>query len=76
MNFRIVAIPLLAAICAGTPVWAAGADAEEQRRGGRGGDNRGGGNRGDGNRGGDNRGGDNRGGDRTRALTVRPHACG
>ena len=53
MTFRIVAIPLLAAICLETPALASSADREEQRRRDRGGDN---------NRGGDNRGG-NRGGD-------------
>jgi hypothetical protein len=47
MNVRVVAIPLLAAICAATPALARGAGAEEQRRRDRGGDNRGGGNRGD-----------------------------
>lgn len=50
MNFRVVAIPLLAAICAATPALASGAGAEEQRRRDRGGDNRGGGNRGGDNR--------------------------
>ena len=49
MNFRIVAIPLLAAICLDTPAVAGGMDREEQRRRDRGGDNnRGGGNRGGG----------------------------
>lgn len=57
MRFQVVAIPLLAAICLGTPALAGGADAEEQRRRDRGGDN---------NRGGDNRGGGNRGGDNRR----------
>ena len=38
MNFRIVAIPLLAAICLDTPAAAGGVDREEQRRD-RGGDN-------------------------------------
>jgi hypothetical protein len=51
MNFRIVAIPLLAAICLDTPAVAGGVDREEQRRRDRGGDN----NRGGGNRGGENR---------------------
>ena len=51
MNFRVVAIPLLAAICLGTPAVAGGVDREEQRRRDRGGDN----NRGGGNRGGQNR---------------------
>ena len=46
MTFRIVAIPLLAAICLETPALAGGVDREEQRRRDRGGDNRGGGNRG------------------------------
>ncbi len=56
MTFRIVAIPILAAICLDTPALASGADREEQRRRDRGGDNhRGGDNRGGGNRGGDNR---------------------
>ena len=43
MNFRIVAIPLLAAICVGSPAWASGTDGtggEEQRRRDRGADNR------------------------------------
>ena len=61
MTFRIVAIPLLAAICLDTPALASSAEREEQRRRDRGGDNnRGGDNRGGGNRGGDNRGGDYR----------------
>lgn len=50
MTFRIVAIPLFAAICLETPALASGVDGEEQRRRDRGGDNRG-----SGNRGGDNR---------------------
>jgi hypothetical protein len=45
MTFRIVAIPLLAAICAGSPAWASGTDGtggeEQQRRRDRGADNRG-----------------------------------
>ena len=44
MTFRIVAIPLLAAICLGSPAWASGTDGtgeEQQRRRDRGGDNRG-----------------------------------
>ncbi len=43
MNVRFVAIPLLAAICVGSPAWASGIDGtggEEQRRRDRGGDNR------------------------------------
>jgi hypothetical protein len=43
MNFRIVAIPVLAAICVGSPVLASGIDGtggEEQRRRDRGGENR------------------------------------
>lgn len=43
MNFRIVAIPLLAAICVGSPAWASGTDAtagDEQRRRDRSADNR------------------------------------
>jgi len=60
MKFHVVAIPLLAAICLGTPALASGPDAEEQRRRDRGGDNNRGGNRGaDNNRGG-NCGGENR----------------
>jgi hypothetical protein len=54
MTFRIVAIPILAAIVLATPAFASNTDAEEQRRRDRGGDNRGG-NRGGGDRGGDNR---------------------
>lgn len=48
MNFRVVAIPLLAAICLATPALASGEDREEQRRRDRGGDNNRGGNRGGG----------------------------
>lgn len=40
MTFRIVAIPLLAAISIATPAFASNTDAEEQRRRDRGGDNR------------------------------------
>jgi hypothetical protein len=40
MNVRIVAIPLLAAICVGSPALASSTGEEEQRRRDRGGDNR------------------------------------
>jgi hypothetical protein len=50
MTFRIVAIPLLAAISLATPAFASNTDAEEQRRRDRGGDNRRGADRGGDNR--------------------------
>ncbi len=63
MTLRVVAIPLIAAICLGSPVVASSTTTDEQMVNGRGARERGGNGGGSRTAGGENRGGDNRAGD-------------